>query len=215
MHLTAVSRRAALSLGAAALVLPTAALAQARCGRVGASSQEACTVGLQGSGDVVRQLKPHWCWAACIQTIFATHGYNVPQERIVQKVFGDPVDEAANAKEIISAINGRWTVDPGKNFQANGFILWDRVADFEQPDAIATMVKELDNGNPLIFANERHTMVLTSMTYSEGPRGSINVESLTVRDPWPDSPARHMYGADEIAHSGLLCGVHVTPAATV
>jgi hypothetical protein len=210
MPLTTLSRRATFALGAATLLVPTVALADTRCTRI-AAGEEACTVGLEGSSDVVRQLKPHWCWAACIQTIFATHGYNVPQQRIVQKVFGNPVDEAANAKEILSAINGRWTSDPNKNFEADGFILWDRVADFERPDALATAVKELGSGNPLIFANDRHTMVLTSMTYSEDHRGGINVESLTVRDPWPESPARHILAPDEVARSGLLCGVHVNP----
>jgi len=208
MHLTTVSRRATFALGAAALVVPSVALADARCART-ATGEIDCTAGLEGSSDVVRQLKPHWCWAACIQTIFATHGYNVTQQRIVQKIFGDTIDQAANAKEIISAIDGHWTSDPNKNFSADGFILWDRVADFERPDALTMAVRELNSGNPLIFANERHTMVLTSMTYSEDPRGRINVESLTVRDPWPDSPARHVLSPDEVGRSGLLCGVHV------
>jgi len=210
MALTTLSRRAAIAWGAALIAAPSAALADAQCSAPNGSGIKRCEASFgSDSRDTVRQLKPHWCWAACIQTIFATHGFDIPQEKIVEKVFGNTTDESANAKEILAAIDGRWTNDHGKSFQAKGFILWDRVADFERPDALPVAVRELQGGNPLIFANDRHTMVLTSMVYNEGPRGEINVNSLTVRDPWPDSPYRHALPADEIAKSGLLCGVHV------
>jgi hypothetical protein len=210
MSLTTISRRAAIAWGAAAIAAPSAALANAQCSAPDSSGMKRCVVNFgSDSRDAVRQLKPHWCWAACIQTIFATHGFDISQQQIVQKVFGDQVDQSANAKEILAAIDGRWTNDHGKSFQAKGFILWDRVADFERPDALPAAVRELQGGNPLIFANDRHTMVLTSLAYSENARGDINVNSLTVRDPWPDAPYRHVLGADEVAKSGLLCGVHV------
>lgn len=172
-----------------------------------------CHAGVQfGPRQSARQLKPHWCWAACIQTIFATHGFSVPQQRIVEKIFGNLHDQSATAQEILSAIDGAWEGQNGKSFDAKGFVLWDRVAKFERPDAIAEAAKELENGNPLIFANDIHTMVLTAMTYSEDPDGRIFVESLTVRDPWPYIANRHSLPVDEIAKSGLLCGVHVDAA---
>jgi hypothetical protein len=210
MTLTNVSRRAALAWGAAAIAAPSSAFANAQCSAPDNSGMKRCVANFGSDGkDTVRQLKPHWCWAACIQTIFAAHGFDISQQQIVQKVFGNQLDESANAKEILAAIDGRWTNDHGKSFQAKGFLLWDRVADFERPDALPVAVQELQSGNPLIFANDRHTMVLTSMAYSEGPRGEINVNSLTVRDPWPDAPYRHALPPDEIAKSGLFCGVHV------
>lgn len=214
MQLTTVSRRAAIAWGAGLLVAPSIALADMRTARGNANGEETCGLDL-GSSDTARQLKPHWCWAACIQTIFAAHGYNVSQNQIVQKIFGDQKDQSATGPEIVSAINGKWSGDHGHAFQASGFVLWDRVGGFERPDALAIAVKELEAGNPLIFANDRHTMVLTSMKYNEGPKGEINVDQLTVRDPWPDSPNRHTLPCDEIARSGFFCGVHVTPATTV
>lgn len=214
MDLTTVSRRAAIAWGAGLLVAPSIALADMRAGRDSASTEETCGLDL-GSAETARQLKPHWCWAACIQTIFATHGYNVSQNEIVQKIFGDQKDQSATGPEIVSAINGKWKGDKGHAFQASGFVLWDRIGGFERPDALPVAVKELQAGNPLIFANDRHTMVLTSMKYTEGAKGEINVEQLTVRDPWPDSPNRHTLSCDEIARSGFFCGVHVTPATTV
>jgi hypothetical protein len=205
-----ISRRAALACGAALCLMPTAALADAKDATY---NNGLCTAGLDaGSADPVRQLKPHWCWAACIQTIFATHGFHVAQQRIVEKVFGNEIDQSANAKEILSAIDGRWIGERGQPFEAEGFVLWDRVANFERSDALELAVAELEGGNPLIFANERHAMVLTSMIYSKAANGGISVESLIVRDPWPDAPLRHTLAAGEVARSGLLCGVHVLPA---
>jgi hypothetical protein len=214
MSLTMVSRRATFALGAGLLAAPSIALADMRTARENANGEEVCGQDL-GSNDTVRQLKPHWCWAACIQTIFSAHGYNVSQNQIVQKIFGDQKDQSATGPEILSAINGKWSGDHGHAFQASGFVLWDRVGGFERPDALPIAVKELQAGNPLIFANDRHTMVLTSMKYNEGPKGEINVDQLTVRDPWPESPSRHTLSCDEIARSGFFCGVHVTPATTV
>jgi hypothetical protein len=213
MNLTKVSRRAAIAWSAGLLVAPSIALADARV-RMLANGEQSCGLDL-GSAETARQLKPHWCWAACIQTIFATHGYNVAQGQIVQKVFGNTQDQSASGPQILSAIDGKWKGDKGRTFDAKGFVLWDRVADYERPDALQMAVRELDAGNPLIFANDRHTMVLTSMTYNVGPRGAIEVDSLMVRDPWPDAPNRHSLSCDEIARSGFFCGVHVTPAATV
>jgi len=144
MNLTTVSRRAAIAWGAALIAAPSAALANAQCSAPDSSGMKRCEVNFgSDSRDAVRQLKPHWCWAACIQTIFATHGFDISQQQIVQKVFGNTVDESANAKEILAAIDGRWTNDHGKSFEAKGFILWDRVADFERPDALPAAVREL------------------------------------------------------------------------
>jgi len=213
MNLTMVSRRSALALSAGLIVAPSVALASERTLRA-VDGEKTCGLDL-GAQNTARQLKPHWCWAACIQTIFAVHGYNVSQGEIVQKVFDNTQDQSASGPQILSAINGKWKSDRGHAFEAKGFVLWDRVANFERPDALQTAVRELDAGNPLIFANDRHTMVLTSMAYNVGAKGEIEVDTLTVRDPWPDAPNRHTLSCDEIARSGFFCGMHVTPAVTV
>ena len=213
MALTMLSRRAALACGAGLLIAPTASFADSWCSDSDDDGGKICTAGFPfDTLDTVRQAKPHWCWAACIQTIFASHGFVVPQERIVDKVFGNETDRPASGPEILSAINGRWMGDSGKDFSAEGLVLWDRMNAFERPDAIALAIKELSRGNPLLFATDRHTLVLTEMTYRNSPDGQITVDSLTVRDPWPDIPNRHPLPVAEIPKSGFFCGVHVDAA---
>ena len=206
-----LSRRAMLACGATFVLAPVLAHAESSCSLSG--DGEFCTAGVpRGSVEEFRQLKPHWCWAACIQTIFATHGFAVPQDRIVQRLFGDQTDRSATGPQIIRAIDGRWQGDRGKDFDAKSLLLWDRFNAFERPDAIALAVRELSIGNPLIMATDRHTLVLTSMTFSEDANGKIAVDSLVVRDPWPTIPNRHPMPIAEIPKSGFLCGVHVMAA---
>jgi hypothetical protein len=91
-------------------------------------------------------------------------------------------------------------------------VLWNHVDSFERPNALELAAAELDRGNPLIFATEGHSMVLTAMTYRQDPGGDVIIDSLTVRDPWPTAPNRRRLREDEIHNSGLLCAVHVEAA---
>lgn len=210
MRVEGVSRRALLVSGAAAAILtPGCASAGSWCAQSDPTGELLCTSGLRLSSETVRQLRPHWCWAACIQTIFALHGYDVAQDMIVHKVFGNDIDRSANGPEIMQAINGKWICGKGRKFNANGTVLWNHVISFERPGALDLAARELDNGNPLIFATEGHSMVLTAMTYRHSAGGDVVIESMTVRDPWPTAPNRRRLREDEIENSGLLCAVHV------
>jgi hypothetical protein len=213
MRVDGVSRRAALACGVAAVLTPKIAFAQTWCSEAGPEAERLCTAGLNlGSAETVRQLRPHWCWAACIQTIFAVHGLDVAQDAIVHKVFGNDIDRSANAPQIMSAINGEWTAVNGSKFQASGMVLWNHVVSFERPNALQLAADELGKGNPLIFATEGHSMVLTAMTYREDTGGKVIIDSLTVRDPWPTAPNRRVLREDEVRNSGLLCAVRVEAA---
>jgi hypothetical protein len=191
------------------VAVPSRALASSWCSSSDRAGEKSCNAAFDfGTADTARQKEPHWCWAACIQTIFAAHGYKVAQDRIVQKIFADKADRCANGPQILSAINGEWTEDSGRRFHAEGVLLWDRVDSIVQPDAVSRAAAELENGNPLIFATGGHTVVLTAMAYRLTTTGAITVDSLTVRDPWPYVVNSHTLPVSEIARSGFLCGIH-------
>lgn len=210
-----ISRRSMIAMCGAGSLMPMNAMAGLRCSARNSSGVQTCTAGvIIGPFETARQRKWHWCWAASIQTIFATHGYRVAQERIVQKLFGGQIDRGATISQIVKAIDGRWVGDRGAHFFARGVVLWNRPAYFRRPDAIFRAAQELQNGNPLIFASERHATVLTAMTYQRGPLGGIAVDSLIVRDPWPFNHNRRPLRRDEILRSNFLCCVYVTPAPT-
>ena len=48
----------------------------------------------------VRQERSQWCWAACLEVIFRTSGYQVSQADIVRLVKFAPVDDGAASQEM-------------------------------------------------------------------------------------------------------------------
>lgn len=163
---------------------------------------------------LVRQDCPEWCWAASISMIFAAHGHLVPQEVIVQRVFGGLVCAAApNGLTMAQALSGSWTDARGVTFQSHVVAAYDQMAGV---NAINNnfIVNELSNDRPLLYANTHHAMVLTAVDYFATPMGP-NVVAAGVLDPWPASPAFHPLSPPEVfpAFSGgqmmFLAAVHI------
>ena len=166
-----------------------------------------CTTGLNINLNTARQRLPHWCWAACIEAIFDFYGYNVSQERIVEKVFGDDVDEAAMGPQIVEAVDGSWE-SGDDTFTASATVLWDTQFNFGRPDAIVQAAGELENDRPLIIGAFGHATMLTAMTYS-GNGVAVQLEQLVVRDPWPGNPNRRALSLQEAMGTQFLAKIEV------
>lgn len=222
-----LSRRTALLSGLCAFAgLPAArAFAASQCSAP--FGNRTCIAGLQlGAVETARQRCENWCWAACIETVFAIKGVRVGQERIVAKLFGSPRCEAANGAQILDAVGGQWTDDDGRRFSAQADELsWAGFSARSSRDDDASygpggvqgyrdlgalkVVTTLKNGEPLIIGSIPrdggigHAMLLTAVEYdvrSAGQFGpeSIRLTSLIVRDPWPDNPNRRTLGESEV-----------------
>ncbi len=170
-----------------------------------------CTAGLEiGQTTTARQRCPEWCWAACIETIFALHGKSVPQEAIVDKIFGGPACSAAVGPQIIGAIDGIWTETNGRQFSARAVPLLDMQFGIWTPNAAAAVAIELANNNPLINGALGHATVLTAMTYLRDIYGRGMPMQIVVRDPWPESPNRRMLTVQEVAGTNFLAAIRVS-----
>jgi len=221
-----LSRRAALLSGLTALTFPLAsAKATNECSAPFGNRE--CIAGLQlGSIETARQRCENWCWAACIETVFAIKGVRVSQERIVQKLFGDERCEAANTAQVFEAVGGQWTDDNGRRFNAwADEVSWAGFAARASRDArggygpggtqgyrdlgALKIVTFLKNEEPLIVGSipldgrVGHAMLLTAVRYrvqSSGNMGpeSISLTSLIVRDPWPSNPNRRELDESEV-----------------
>ena len=86
-----MTTRRGFLLGAGAMLATGPAAAAGYCSPFDDNGIQGCEVGLE-IGPVVTALQEcqNWCWAACIETIFALRGYRVPQQAIVEKVYGSP-----------------------------------------------------------------------------------------------------------------------------
>jgi len=173
-----ISRRQVLAGIAGATVLaPARAFAAEECVAAGEEARQ-CSVGIDIAVETARQRCENWCWAACIQTIFAIHNHDVAQESAVEKIFGsaDPNTDCktGNEPQIIAAINGSWTDAYGFQFNATAETLPMSVTavstsevnpnetdpsvtaatmatNMFSGDDLRVVINELANNNPLIL----------------------------------------------------------------
>ena len=169
---------------------------------------QVCTVGVSIPINPAYQAQLHWCWAACVEAIFASHNHKVGQERIVEKVFGGDVDQGALGPQIVAAINGTWTGDDGEDtFTANAEVLWDPLFGVGRSDALLQCALDLEADSPLIVGAIGHANVLTEMTYS-----AAQVLQLVVLDPYPGNPTRRALSQLEMQNIQFLAKIEVSDA---
>ncbi|MEM6475549.1 MAG: papain-like cysteine protease family protein [Pseudomonadota bacterium] len=197
--------------GAAALMVPGSASAALRCTNADWRGIQQCEAGIPSLRIIpALQRCPQWCWAACIQMIFAKHRHRVSQEDIVAGLFGDLRCSPANGPQIARAVNSRrWRDSRGRRFYPKAFPLADFDFGVNNFSAAAQAARYLADGYPLINGAVGHATVMTSMTYLRAPNGQGEVQSIIVRDPWPGAGGRRMLTAREAYGTRLLLAIEV------
>jgi hypothetical protein len=203
-----LSRRQTLISAAAAVAFAPAAFAEIVCEETGGGS--VCEAGVRlGNAVTSQQRCPQWCWAACIEAIFALNGHDVPQEEIVGRLFGDLYCAPANGPMIVEAVTGAW-MSPEGRFRADAEVLIDAEFGFGDYDAAYQAALELQRGQPLIIGAAGHAMLLTAMTFTRDSSGRFGeVVDVVVRDPWPDMPNRRGLTWEEAQSIQFLSKVRV------
>jgi len=203
-----LSRRAVLG-GAAASLIAGPASAELACSQFDYRGVQQCTAGVRISGVTARQACHSWCWAACAEAIFAVHGFDVPQEAIVQRLYGSLICTTATGEGIYRAVAGAWQDRRGRQFRAEPYVLIDRQYGIFRPDAVALAAQELAAGNPLINGAMGHATVMTAMTYVRDQWGRGQPLQVIVRDPWPGTPNRRQLSMQEAWGTFFLMALHV------
>lgn len=138
-----------------------------------------CTAGIPSKMIHVSALQKssEWCWAACIEMVFAYYGHRVPQARIVKETWGAIVNMPGQPGQILADLNRDWTDEDGKKFTSYG--------DSSTANA-ATAIEDLCKNRPLILGTLGHAVVLTALTSDvNNVTRAWQVVAATVRDPWP------------------------------
>lgn len=206
-----MDRRKFVVSALAAAAIPTAARAEVVCGPPNYQGIQPCEAGIP-SFQLIRAMQecPQWCWAACIQMIFAKHGYEVPQRQIVQRVYPNQACAPANGPQMVSAINAApWVDRYGEEFYPFAYPLADFTMGVGNVYAAAQAAQELSEGRPLINGAVGHATVLTSMSYYRDGFGNGSVQQLIVRDPWPGNPGRRLLGPQEVVGTQLLIAIQL------
>lgn len=134
-----------------------------------------------------RQRQTNWCWAACVQMVLNYHGLYVTQEQVVQKIYGNLVDQPAGQQQIMNALSG-WA----PNYQG-------RISQIYCQSGF-TSINDITNNLaykwPLIVGLRNpqggigHAYVLTAIYYSTDMYNNTIPNKVVLRDPWPGSPSR-------------------------
>lgn len=188
-------------MSAAALALyGTNIFAVTRCANFAIDGTQICASGIDAQVmlQVARvQQNTQWCWAACIQMIFAYYGFSISQPRIVYETWGNIVNMPAQPIDIIRDLNKVWIDDRGRRFVARSIVAGN-------PQMAA---QELSMNRPLIIGALGHAMVLSALTYRRNKRGSGFVMEAVVRDPW-ETRGRRVLTAQEWNSASFLTGVY-------
>jgi hypothetical protein len=226
-----ISRRHVLA-GVSALSTLWSAEARAvvNCSVFGRDGIQLCSAGrIVLDVETARQRCENWCWAACIQTIFAANGFQLEQEAIVRRLYGGEACLPATGSQIVRTIGQTWTDRRGTTFRASAQSLPDatigirrsgggRVAPNLADDITIglfanqgsqTLVRELENDNPLIIGALGHATVVVAASYERSRDGFVRLIDLGIRDPWPGNPNRRTLTAQEARASFFVAKVSV------
>ena len=141
-----------------------------------------------------------WCWAACIQMVFAYWGHPITQQQIVKQTWGAITNMPAQPEQIVQDLNRDWVDSRGDEFTAEG--------DCFTANGV-TAAQDLAGDMPLIIGSMGHAMVLTAVSYYRALDGSGQVTGALVRDPWPGNGGRRPLSPQEAEATMLLARVRV------
>lgn len=204
-----LTRRAVLAGGAASLLAAPAA-AEVACGPFDYNGVQQCTAGVRIGGFTARQGCHSWCWAACAEAIFRVHGYDVPQEAVVERLYGSLICTTATGRGIYQSVAGPWQDRRGRRFQVRPHVLLDRHAGIYRPDAVSLAAQELAAGRPLINGAMGHATAMTAMTYVRDQWGRGQPVQIIVRDPWPGNLNRRQLSMQEAWGTFFLMALHIS-----
>lgn len=138
------------------------------------------------------QLQANWCWLASIEMSFRYYGYLVPQEKLLDLLWGKIEDMPGRPEQILGATNRVYTDENGKRFRAESVMLnnW-----LEVSNALALDVPVLV-GYAQAGATGHMTMIVgVQMQALYNQFGQIidtRVSGVVLWDPWPGNGLREM-----------------------
>ncbi len=162
----------------------------------------ACTAGIPAerlNTVYATQQMSEWCWAACLEMVFAYYGHPVSQQQIVVQTWGAVANVPGQPYQIVQDLNRPWVDANGRRFRVSGDVFSANAA---------TAAQDLAGEMPLIIGSLGHAMVLTAISYNVAPNSQGAPTGALVRDPWPGR-GRRALSQQEWAGTMLLARIRV------
>ena len=129
---------------------------------------------------------PSWCWAASIQMVAKSQGVDLPQQAVVQKIFGPsmPCLPSGNIQNIVAGLQGVYRRDDGATvaIQARVFVGNNGYA--------VPLIQSIRSGRPFIFLTQTHAMVAVGVHWVDVlngagmPTGYVQIVDVELIDPF-------------------------------
>jgi hypothetical protein len=129
---------------------------------------------------------PSWCWAASVQMVAKSQGVDLPQQAVVQKIFGPrmPCLPSGNIQNIVAGIQGIYRRDDGATvaIQARAFVGNNGYA--------MPLIQSISSGRPFIFLTQTHAMVAVGVHWADvlnaagQPTGYVQIFDIELIDPF-------------------------------
>lgn len=198
-----------------ALPFAKASRAAIRCQEQVGEGLSLCRVGLT-TPDRARMARSqpvnsNWCWAACLEMIFAHHGFVVGMQRIVSEAYGRQWNFGASSRTLAALLSRGWLDDWGRAFATNCDVLWDAASGSRIEHGAAVAALRLAEGDPLLIGTRSHAMVLVGLDFSHtGTPESLQITRAVVLDPIPGQALRPLT-RDELSATTVLLSPRVSP----
>lgn len=157
-----------------------------------------CLAGFVGISDASfkphyrAQKEPMWCWASSAEMVLSYQGIRLPQEAIVTRIKGAPINQGGNVIEMIQSVNGVFADQAGKRVVVSG--------QYVQGAPLPTVLyNQLKKKRPVVLTYQGgpasgHAVVVTGIDAIVS-NGGVNISKLYVFDPFsyrqtPPQPIR-------------------------
>ena len=152
-----------------------------------------CSYGTRKHFQIVVQDCPERCWAASTAGIFGYHGHPIDQDDIAMTIFKTLECKDAGQPAVLTAVLSKvWTDTNGKDFKATVTGLddpLDGVYGLDNDDIVSSMLA----GNPMLYANKTHAMVIVGIEYRKDAMGNlVAIDDVRVGDPFPGKGIRSL-----------------------
>ncbi|PPK76030.1 papain like cysteine protease AvrRpt2 [Methylobacter tundripaludum] len=147
---------------------------------------------------------PVWCWAASIHMALKYYDIDIDQEKIVTRTFGSPKAVGGDLNAISRNLNYVFESSGKKYLVSAAIHLVNNSPYFSNDLAVApeALVNHIKQGRPVVIAYRSsrfsgHAVVLSGVTYTINPQGRVEIQTLTVRDPFP-------YNSKHVKNNGKI-----------
>lgn len=171
--------------------------AGARCSLPDADGIRRCAIGW--TEDRMRNLwQPqeltNWCWVAAISMLFSASGLVMSQPGIVERQFGDVLDEPEHLKDILDLLNRAWSDAQGQHFHFITAMAGQRT---DLRSLAEPLLADMDIGRPWLIFHGSHVVLLARVTFEFNVRtGRQRIVGGSVLDPMPGEGVRALRDAE-------------------